>query len=231
MIPLYYDYLSLLSASTTKCYNQSMRKHKFVVGEYYHIYNRGVDKRKTIIDEYDLDRFLESMKEFNTPEQIGSIYQLSFAKNKLSTPTTKSEKLVSIISYCVNPNHFHILVTPLIEKGIEKFMQKIGGYTRYFNEKYERSGVLFQGKFKSKHVKDNRYILHLSAYINMNNRDIFGTPTTKLSKSSLEEYTKNEKGFCNTTIISGQFKNGKEYLLFAIESWKNILKRKKALEI
>ncbi|OGI65142.1 hypothetical protein A3A95_04230 [Candidatus Nomurabacteria bacterium RIFCSPLOWO2_01_FULL_39_18] len=208
-----------------------MRKHKFVIGEYYHIYNRGVDKRKTIVDEYDLDRFLESMKEFNTTEQIGSIYQLSFAKNKLSAPTAKFEKLVSIITYCVNPNHFHLLVTPLIEKGVEKFMQKIGGYTRYFNEKYKRSGALFQGKFKSKHIKDNRYLLHLSAYINMNNRNPLGASTTKLSKSSLEEYTKNEKGFCNTTMASAQFKDGKEYLQFAIESWKNTLERKKALDI
>ncbi|KKQ01368.1 MAG: hypothetical protein US12_C0047G0003 [Parcubacteria group bacterium GW2011_GWA2_36_24] len=213
-----------------------MRKHKFVIGEYYHIYNRGVDKRKTIIDEYDLRRFLESMEEFNTIEPIGSIFQLSFTKNKLgnqlSTPTTKSRKLVSIITYCVNPNHFHFLVTPLVEKGVEKFMQKIGGYTRYFNEKYKRDGTLFQGKFKSKHIgADNRYLLHLSAYINMNNRNVLGTPTTKLSKSSLEEYTENKKGICDTEIVLGQFENQKEYLKFALESWQDIQERKKALEM
>src|SRR3990167_3740136 len=207
-----------------------MRKHKFVIGEYYHIYNRGVDKRKTIVDEYDLDRFLESMKEFNTTEQIGSIYQLSFAKNKLSAPTAKFEKLVSIITYCVNPNHFHLLVTPLIEKGVEKFMQKIGGYTRYFNEKYKRSGALFQGKFKSKHIKDNRYLLHLSAYINMNNRNSLGSSTTKLSKSSLEEFIEDIKGLCDTKIILEQFKNKKEYLKFTLEAWQNTLERKSMLE-
>jgi hypothetical protein len=208
-----------------------MRKHKFVIGEYYHIYNRGVDKRKTIMDEYDLNRFLESVEEFNTPDRIGSIYELSFIKNKLGTPTTKSKKLVSIIAYCVNPNHFHFLITPLIEKGVEKFMQKIGGYTRYFNIKYKRNGTLFQGKFKSKHIADNRYLLHLSAYINMNNRDLLGAPTTKLSKSSLEEYTENIKGICDTKIVLGQFNNQKEYLKFILESWQDILERKKALEM
>jgi len=209
-----------------------MRKHKFVIGEYYHIYNRGVDKREIILDQYDLHRFWESMKEFNTIEPIGSIYELSFIKNKLGTPTTKSRKLVSIIAYCVNPNHFHFLVTPLVEKGIEKFMQKIGGYTRYFNEKHKRNGALFQGKFKSKHIStDNRYLLHLSAYINMNNRNSLGTPTTKLSKSSLEEYTENKKGICNIEIILGQFENQKEYLKFALESWQDIQERKKALEM
>ena len=210
-----------------------MRKHKFVIGEYYHIYNRGVDKRETIIDQYDLRRFLESMEEFNTIEPIGSIYELSFIKNKLGTPTTKSKKLVLIIAYCVNPNHFHFLITPLIEKGIEKFMQKIGGYTRYFNEKYKRNGTLFQGKFKSKHIADNRYLLHLSAYINMNNRNLLGTPTTKLSKSSLEEYIdiENKKGICNTEIVLGQFENQKEYLKFTLESWQDIQERKKGLEM
>ncbi len=200
-------------------------------GEYYHIYNRGTEKRKIILDEYDLDRFLESMKEFNTLEPIGSIYEQSFIKKELGSPTSKS-KLVSIISYCINPNHFHMLITPLVEKGIEKFMQRIGGYTKYFNEKYKRNGVLFQGKFKSKHVyTDNRYLLHLSAYINMNNRNRLGSPTSKLSKSSLEEYTKGEKGICNMDIVLGQFENGKEYLRFSLESWQDTQERKKALEM
>ena len=208
-----------------------MRKHKFVVGEHYHIYNRGTEKRKIIIDKYDLKRFLKSILEFNTSEPIGSLYLLSFQKDKFSTPTTKSKKLVSIITYCINPSHFHFLVTPLVEKGVEKFMQKLAGYTRYFNEKYKRSGVLFQGKFKSKHIPNNEYLLHLSAYINMNNRNKLSTPTTKLSKSSLEEYTENEKVFCDTKIILEQFKNSKEYLKFAVESWENTQARKKALDL
>jgi REP element-mobilizing transposase RayT len=207
-----------------------MRKHKFIVGEYYHIYNRGVDKRKTFLDQYDLNRFLKCLVEFNTKDPIGSIYELSFQKQKFGSSTTKS-KLVSIIAYCVNPNHFHLLLTPLTERGIEKFMQKIGGYTRYFNEKHKRNGALFQGKFKSKHIPDNNYLLRLSTYINMNNRDSFGNPTTKLSKSSLEEYSKNIRGLCNTKIASRQFKDSQEYLEFAIEAWKDSRERKKVLEM
>lgn len=212
-----------------------MRNHKFVIGEYYHIYNRGVDKRDIIIDKYDLARFIESIIEFNTEEPIGSIYETYFQKKQqLGSPTTKSrkpKKLVSIITYCINPNHFHLLLTPLTEKGIEKFMQRIGGYTRYFNEKYKRSGVLFQGKFKSKYIPDNNYLLHLSTYINMNNRNPLGSRTTKLSKSSLEEYTENIKGVCDIKIISEQFKNPKEYLDFALESWQDTQERKKFLDI
>lgn len=208
----------------------SIRKHSFVIGEYYHVYNRGVDKRDLFLDLYDLQRFLQSLKDFNTIKPIGSIYELSFQKERLGSLATKSSKLVSIITYCLNPNHFHLILTPLSEKGIEKFMQRIGGYTRYFNEKYKRNGVLFQGKFKSKLIKDNDYLLHLSAYINMNNRNSLGSPATKLSKSSLEEYIKNEKGICNKDIVLEQFKNGKDYKRFALESWQDIQRRKNDLE-
>lgn len=207
-----------------------MRKHVFTTGEYYHIYNRGVDKRDVILDTYDLNRFLESLKEFNTIDPIGALYLLSFNKG-LSSSTTKSERLVSITAYCINPNHFHLILTPLVEKGVEKFMQRIGGYTRYFNEKYERSGTLFQGKFKSKHISDDRYLLHLSAYINMNNRDLQGNSISNLSRSSLEEYIKNETGFCDKSIVLEQFKNNKEYSNFAMESWLDSESRKAALEV
>ena len=208
-----------------------MRNHNFAIGEYYHIYNRGTEKRHIILDEYDLHRFLESIKEFNNPEPIGSIFEHSFVKNKLGTSTTKPEKLVSIIAYCINPNHFHFLLTPLKEGGIEKFMQKIGGYTRYFNEKYKRNGVLFQGRFKSKHIPKNEYLLHLSTYINMNNRDLLGTPTTKLSKSSLEEYIENKNEICDFKIISEQFRNQKEYFEFALNSWKDTQNKKESIEL
>ncbi len=208
----------------------STRKHEFIIGEYYHIYNRGVDKRKIILDKFDLDRLLKSIKDFNRLEPIGSIYEFSFKKDKEKLGSETS-KLVSIIAFCINPNHFHFLITPVVEKGIEKFMQRIGGYTKYFNEKYKRNGVLFQGNFQSKHISDNRYLIHLSAYINMNNRDKSGNKILSLSKSSLEEYIKNEKGLCDTKIILDQFKNPKIYLDFAIESWQDTQSRKKALEV
>ena len=74
--------------------------------------------------------------------------------------------LVEIVAYCLNPNHYHLIVKQISEKGIERFMQKIGtGYTNYFNKRYERSGALFQGKFKSIHIDSNEYLLHLSVYV------------------------------------------------------------------
>ena len=208
----------------SKWYALIMRKTNFVVGEYYHIYNRGVDKRNIFQNEKDLDRFWQSVLDFNQIEPIGSMYEFSFVKrdNKL----LKKKPLVEFIAYCLNPNHYHFLLSPLEDRGIEKFMQKLGnGYTKYFNNKHKRSGVLFQGKFKSKHVDSNEYLLHLSVYININNQ--LGHPMSKLSKSSNWEFGEGGSGgICNTSIILDQFRNRKEYTDFTRESLKDIELRK-----
>ena len=211
-----------------------MRKHTFEIGEYYHIYNRGVDKRNVILDEEDSRRFMRSLIEFNTTDSIGSIYENSFRKKlpnqKLGGSTSK---LVTIIAHCINPNHFHLLLTPVVENGIQEFMRKMGGYTMYFNEKNKRSGALFQGRYKSKHIQGDKYLLHLSAYINMNNRDLFGGSTSKLSQSSFEEYVGDatKKGICDVGIVLDQFPSREKYRKFALESWADIQKRKKELKL
>lgn len=208
-----------------------MRNHIFEIGKHYHIYNRGSDKRDIILDEEDLKRFMQSLIEFNVIDPIQSIFQQHLKKRLNFSSSTTKKPLVSIIAYCINKNHFHLILSPLIDNGIEKFMQRVGGYTRYFNEKYDRSGVLFQGRFKSKIIEDNNYFLNLSAYVNFNNRNENRDLISEFSKSSLEEYTKDEiKGLCNKEIILSNFRNKKDYLEFAESSWKETLKRKEEIE-
>lgn len=207
-----------------------MRKTKFVTGEHYHIYNRGTDKRDIFADEKDFNRFWENLSDFNQKDPIGSVYELSF-KKKSGEINNKTKPLVKFVAYCLNPNHFHFLITPVQEKGIEKFMQRLGnGYTKYFNNRHKRSGVLFQGKFKAKHVDSNEYLLHLSAYINANNK--LGHPMSKLSKSSLPEFMNEVAGgkFCDPSIILEQFRNKKEYKDFVESSLKDIELRKEMLK-
>jgi len=109
---------------------------------------------------------------------------------------------------------------------VEKFMHRLGGgYTMYFNNKNKRSGSLFQGKFKARHVDSNDYLLHLSAYINGNNQ--LGGRASKLSKSSMEEYLNpSTSSFCNKSIILGQFSNIEGYKRFLNGSIEDIGLRK-----
>ena len=208
------------------------RKKDFANGEFFHIYNRGVDKRVIFTDSYDTRRFLQSIIEFNTIDPIGSLYQNSFRESGGPTPTL--EKLVNIIAYCLNPNHYHLILEQLVDGGISEFMKRIGGYTSYFNNKYERSGSLFQGRFKAVHIDSNEYLLHASAYVNLNDRvhQLRGsTPKLIGSVSSWGEYTdRSVRGICGKEIVLGQFKNADEYQEFALSSLDLILQRKEDLK-
>jgi len=141
-----------------------MRKHSLVTDQYYHIYNRGVDKRDIFIDKKDILRFVLSIKEFN----------------KIKTPLGEPP-LVSIVCYCFNPNHFHFILKQETEGGISEFLQRLlGGYSRYFNRVHNRSGALFQGKFKSHLINDEQYFLKIFPYVNINHM-IHNIPEEKRS--------------------------------------------------
>lgn len=147
-----------------------MRKEPLVTNEYYHIYNRGVDKRDVFNDLEDLDRFKESIKQFNQIEGIGSLELHRKRVRALgSHPQIKTEPLVAITAFCINPNHFHFILKQLMDGGIAKFLQKFqAGYTYYFNQRHERSGSLFQGTFKSKLIDDDDYFRKIFGYTNKN---------------------------------------------------------------
>ncbi|MEA2112443.1 MAG: transposase, partial [Patescibacteria group bacterium] len=193
-----------------------MRKEPFLIGKYYHIYNRGTDKRIIFSDVFDLQRFIQSMEEFNVVDPTGGIYNNKFKnreKFRISSP-----KLVDFVCYCLNPNHYHFILSPLVDNGIEKFMQKLGaGYTKYFNEKYQRSGVLFQGRYKSIYISSDKYLMYLSAYINLNDHIHRLRPWRSKSmdkgvklfwKSSWGEYLgKKKENFCNKSIILDRYKD------------------------
>lgn len=216
----------------------AIRKTQFAEGEYYHLYNRGVDKRSIFNDREDVGRFLQCMQEFNVIEPIGSLYENSFRRGQLGGKASKltddeEVPLVEFIAYCLNPNHYHFVLKQISERGIEKLMQKIGtGHTMFFNNKYERSGSLFQGKFKAVYIDSNEYLLHLSSYVNLNDRvHQLGGLASKLVMSSWEEYTDNKvSGICQKEIILGQFKNIGEYKKFALSSLESIIKRKEDMK-
>lgn len=207
-----------------------MRETPFIPGEFYHIYNRGVDKRDVFMDADDFNRFLQSMRVFNTVEPCGSIYEQSRnLKNNVPPP---SDPLVRIVCYCLNPNHYHFLLEEVVENGISEFMKRMGGgYTKYFNEKYERSGSLFQGRFKSVHIGSDSYLKTLSAYINLNNQ--VHKITSKFFRSSWMEYVRQHdqqevpvEKMCSNRIILDSFRNANEYKKFAEETIATIVARR-----
>ena len=145
------------------------RKVAFVQGEYYHVYNRGIEKRITFSDIIDYKRFVLLLKILNTTENI--VVRDLFKNKTYNEIISKKidDPIVAIGAYCLMPNHFHILITPLVKNGVEKYMQKLQtAYTMYFNNKNERSGSLFQGTFKSQHLDTDEYLRYIYSYIHLN---------------------------------------------------------------
>lgn len=154
-----------------------MDRLKPAIGEIYHVYNRGVEKRTVFSEEQDYFRFIHDLFEFNDSEPAGKIYayrqERQYAEVGLPQVRTPRKMIVEILAFCLMPNHFHLLVRQTNTNGVTEFMRKLGtGYTNYFNKKYERVGPLFQGKYKIVHVHNEAHFLYLPYYIHLNPLDL-----------------------------------------------------------
>lgn len=201
-----------------------MRKTIFANGEHYHIYNRGVDKREIFSDTKDYKRFLLSMNLLNDNSEGLMIEWRDFKKcntkasleDFLKPGFRKRTRLVEIVAYCLNPNHYHFILKQVSDKGIEKFMHKIGiSHTKHYNDKYKRSGSLFQGSYKAITIDSNEYLLHLSAYVNTNNFIHEYSDNNDWEYSSLPDYLgKRNSDIVTKNIILDQLKNINDYSLY-----------------
>ena len=135
--------------------------------EFYHLYNRGVEKRIIFRRVADYRRFIALLYLANQDQPVDLKLQGRSFDEHIEIRTGTS--LVEIIAYCLMPNHFHLLLREKEEGGISKFMQKLTtGYTMYFNKRYQRSGALFEGTYKAKHIHDDRYLRYLMSYVHLN---------------------------------------------------------------
>ncbi|OGI68331.1 hypothetical protein A3A05_00300 [Candidatus Nomurabacteria bacterium RIFCSPLOWO2_01_FULL_41_12] len=162
----------------------SIRKKAFVLGEFYHIYNRGNSKQKIFHDHKDYDRFVSLLYACNSENNF-RIYAL----NKEESPYDfkRGVLLVDIGAYCLMPNHFHILITQTEKGDISKFMQKLTtAYVMYYNKKYNRTGSLFEGKFRAEHLDSDPYFKYIFSYIHLN-------PVKLIDKDWKEKRIRNKK--------------------------------------
>ncbi|MEA2007040.1 MAG: transposase [Patescibacteria group bacterium] len=222
---------------------------KFYNEEIHHVYNRGVDKRRVFIDVVDYERFLACLVLLNDQDVYRMVRWRDFNRKQVKQGVSEvrplefralnlgaCQPLVKIISYCLNPNHFHLILKQISEKGIALFMQKLGtAYTMYFNKRHNRSGSLFQGKFKNALIDDDQ-LLFLSVYVSCNHlihgyEEGFGWQF----QSHLEYLGESNENFCEKSIILDQFgKNKKEqkdfYKKFCLENAEFLKEKKEFLK-
>ncbi len=139
----------------------ALRKQSFAIDGYYHLYNRGTEKRIIFLDKHDYDYFLFLMYICNTVKSI--------KLRDIGKVFDREKTIINVGAYCLMPNHFHILVREKIEGGISKYMLKLmTGYSMYFNKKYKRTGKLYEGVFKSSYIGKDNYLKYIYSYIHLN---------------------------------------------------------------
>lgn len=140
-------------------------------GGYYHVYNRGVEKRVIFVDEEDYHVFIGYLKTYLTPPDLRGL-TLKDEGGRTISPSRRINNYaeeIQLIAYCLMPNHFHLMLRQTSAKGMAKFIQSIlTKYVRYFNTKYSRVGGLFQGVYKTVHIKNEYQFTYLTKYIHRN---------------------------------------------------------------
>ncbi|MEK7088679.1 MAG: transposase [Patescibacteria group bacterium] len=166
------------------------RKVKLEMEEFYHIYNRGVEKRRIFQNPSDYKRFLILLYIANNDQPL-HIKDFGSMPIEEIFKQDRGEPLVAIGAYCLMPNHFHLLLTPLVNGGISKFMLKLQtGYSMYFNKKNDRVGAFFQGTFKSEYIDNDVYLKYIYAYIHLNPAKLKNSNWKKQPKSFLNQLKK-----------------------------------------
>ena len=133
---------------------------EYVPDAFYHVYNRGVEKRDIFLDDQDYTVFLGLLKKF----LVGA----PPSKTNRHAPKTYGDTL-DLLAYCLMPNHYHLLFFQSDERALSGFMRSLTtAYAMYFNDRYQRVGPLFQGTFKASQILEDSYLEHITRYIHLN---------------------------------------------------------------
>lgn len=167
---------------------------------YYHVYNRGVEKRIIFQGASDYKIFLYYLFIYLAPPEI---VKKTYPRLRIPLKNGNFHSRLTLHSFALMPNHFHLLLHQKDERNVTDFMKRItNAYTRYFNERYERVGSLFQGVYKAAHITSDEYLLYLSRYIHLN-------PLLICGNSGLENYIWSSYrvylGLQKTTYVNSEY--------------------------
>lgn len=186
-----------------------VRKVPLVTDQYYHIFNRGINHQSTFLEKRDYLRALETLSYYR-PSLIATRYSQFLKKpiderQDLLAKLTSQEHQITIVAYCLMPNHFHLLLKQNEEQGISTFLSNFqNSYTKYFDSKHKRSGALFDRQFKAVLVESENQLLHLTRYIHLNpysSHLISLDQITSYPYSSLPEYLSGNYHLTNPSVV------------------------------
>lgn len=185
---------------------------------FYHVYNRGVEKRFIFMEDNDYRVFLNIIKR---------LLSKKIAKDNLGRPYSNFHKEVELVAFCLMPNHYHMLIFQKQPDSITKFIRSLtNSYVGYFNKRYERVGGLFQGIFKASHIDQESYLWHISRYIHLNPHQDQHYPY-----SSYQYYANNKfPEWVNASKIIKMHKEMKQPYMDFVNDWKDYKASMRELE-
>ncbi len=188
-----------------------MRKTKFKKGGHYHLFNRGVDNRNVFVSKEDYDRFEAYLYLLNDTESQRAANFFVGKRNQTIFESARAEQLVAIGAFSLLPTSFHIIASPLQENGLPKFMQKLTtAYTMYFNDKYQRTGSLFEGTYKSHEATSENHLKYLLAITHLAPAGLFNKKWHDDSVFALEKLTGELQDYRYSSI--GEYINNKHVI-------------------
>ena len=213
----------------------TIRSLVFANSQIYHVFNRGVDRQTVFTNKREYERMLETvwLYRFTDPGINFSTYTTlpQSARIQMKTFIEKKKQQISLLAYCLMPNHFHFVIRQEEDYGVSNFIANItNSYTKYFNMKRKRVGPLFQGTFKAVRVETDEQFLHLTRYVHLNPLSSYIVRLEELEYypwSSLPEYLNiNKTMLSNKTVLNSllSVKNYKEFVFDQADYVKHIAK-------
>ncbi len=204
---------------------------EFAPDSYFHVFNRGTGQINIFNDDEDYLFFLHRLKEALFPNLKLSSPESAMKSNRYERTKLPSNSF-TLISYCLMPNHFHLLIRQNKEISISDLVSKIcTSYSKCFNKKNERIGSLFQDQFKAVPIFDDNHLMYLSAYIHQN--PVMAGLVKNLDDyqySSYPDYSGKRNGIlCDQKLILSMFDNKRKAYLDFVEDTYDIIKRNKEL--
>lgn len=192
------------------------RQTIFAKDQFYHVFNRGVEKRLIFENKRGYNRFIDTMIYYSIKNPV---IRFSFKDRLPNQQNSNFLPLVEIVCYCLMPTHFHLLLKEIAEGGITLFMAKLSNsYTKYFNVKHNRVGPLLQGSFKAVRMEDEEQLIHVSRYIHLNPLIDYLVKNLKDYKfSSYLEYLNGGSGVCKKEYVLSHFSSNLDYRSFILD--------------
>ena len=206
-------------------------RKEYLENGYYHLYNRGVEKRQIFVDLQDYNVFLNYLKIYLLPKNITQLENIILSSSSDLKEKDTARKLlrlnnfseeITLLAYCLMPNHFHFFVKQKSAGAIDQFLNSLGTrYTMYFNRKYARVGPLYQGVYKATRITTDEQFIYLTKYLHKQALVLQGHALQEQPSSYLEYVSKRKSDWVHPEEVLTYFSKSNSalsYQSFVLES-------------